>query len=109
MASRKFDIGLLKQEVLELTDLLRHEAILEDLRALLLQSGIDPQKVLLAGFIEGKDGFEGGVLISAGGEVYHFERMVSESDFSVFTVVDDASSFFETYPALPVALEMEVP
>ncbi len=109
MASQEFDIDLLKQEVLELTALLRNEAILEDLRALLQKSGIDPQKVLLAGFLEGEDGIESGVLITSGGEVYQFERMLSHSEFKVFNRVDDTSTLAETYPALAVALEMDIP
>lgn len=109
MASQDFDTGLLKQEVVELTEMLRSEEVLEDLRALLHGSGINPQKVLLAGFLENADGFEGGVLITEEREIFNFERTVTQSGFSVFQSVDDATVLFDTYPALPVALDMKVP
>jgi len=109
MASQDFDTGLLKQEVVELTEMLRSEEVLEDLRALLHGSGINPQEVLLAGFLENADGFEGGVLITEEREIFNFERTVTQSGFSVFQSVDDATVLFDTYPALPVALDMEVP
>lgn len=108
MTSQKFEPDLLKQEVLELTEMLRNEEILEDLRTLLQKSGIDPQQARLAGFLEDASGFEGGVLIASDGNVYCFERNVLQSEFSAFHTIDDPTTCFDTYPALRVALEMDI-
>jgi hypothetical protein len=104
---RRFDDTLLKQEVEELTELLTHEEILADLRALLRKYGLEPEELLLAGFIENADGFEGGVVVTRKGEAYEFERHIGQQDdFARWEKVIDVNGLLNSYPAVLVALRM---
>lgn len=98
---------LLRQEVLELTALLREEDVLEDLREVLLRAGHRPSALLLGGFLEDAAGYEAGVLVSSQGAVFEFERDLAKSnDFKTFNAVQDPSTLLHRYPALLVAIEM---
>jgi len=106
MTSHQFEDGLLQQEVEELTDLLRNDEILADLRALLVKAGHEPTIVLLAGFLENAEGFQGGVIVTSEREVYEFERDVSQTDsFQRWEKVDNISALLDTYPAVLIALD----
>ena len=104
---RHFDDALLKQEVEELTELLRHEEVLGDLRALLRKRGQEPAELLLAGLIENAEGSEGDVIVTPNGEVFEFERNVRQAEgFSHWGKITDISELVAKYPAILVALQM---
>ena len=107
MALPRFDEGSLKQEVEELTKMLRTEEVLEDLRSLLVRAGHDPHRILLAGFLENEEGFEGGVIVTPAHEIFRFERDdVADQHFSTWERIEEVSTLLPMYPALRVALEM---
>jgi len=108
MESQPFDERLLRQEVEELTEMLRHEEILADLRALLREKGQNPDELLLAGFLENADGLEAGVIITPHREVFEFERSAvgRSTGFLRWLKVADVSVLLDTYPAVLTAREM---
>ena len=65
---------LLRQEVEELTEMLRTEPGWKDLRKVLANAGIAYNEVLLAGFFESEDWREWGAIVTKEGKVYRYER-----------------------------------
>lgn len=102
----KSDESLLRQEVLELTSMLKDEEGFADVRCLLAENGLDPAAVRLAGFLEDEEGWEGGVIVTAQRYVYVYERNSDSNDVERWERVADPSSLLDTYPAVLIALEM---
>jgi hypothetical protein len=63
----------LKQEVRELTDLLRNAASFADLRAALAAKGLSAAETILAGLIVGENESQYGVFVTANQECVRFE------------------------------------
>ena|SRR6476646_7751958 len=104
----RFDDAVLQEEVEELTAMPRHDEVLTDRRALLQKYGHDPAQVLLAGFVENADSFEGGAIVTSTGEAYEFERadIAQKGSFSRWQRVTDVNDLLRSYPAVRVSLQM---
>lgn len=103
------DEALLRQEVLELTDMLRAEEGFSEIRRFLREKGLDPSTVSLAGFVEDSDGFEGGVIVTPQRCVYHYTRNAYSNELKGWNEISDPASLLETYPAVELAMKMEMP
>jgi hypothetical protein len=68
------DRGLVRQEVEELTDLLRRSAEWRDLRQTLESRGIKPEDVLLATFYEDEEENEYGIFVNVDRRVFEYKR-----------------------------------
>ena len=69
---------LLFQEVEELTQLLRNDKDWDHIRRFVIEQGLDPKHVLLAGFCEDEEMGEYGCIITQGGTIFHYERLLDE-------------------------------
>ena len=98
----------LKDEIVELTEMLRSERVLEDLRRLLCEKNVEPASAFLAGFLENADGFEAGVIVTRGGEIFEFERVNirTSAGFDKWQRVTDTYEVCKKYPAIGVAVEI---
>lgn len=96
---------LLRQEVRELTTLLRVDDSFARLRSALISKGNDPANVVLAGLIESEEGDSYGVLIKPGLECIRFEA-ASDDSITVWDIVDDVSSLSHDFEAVSTAIEM---
>lgn len=99
---------LLKQEVEELTELLRNDPNWSDLRKALSGKNLKPDNVLLAGFIEDEEENEFGAIITQDGKVYEYERNTSDenNEFSKWQLVEDINELLNTFEAIDVAIKM---
>lgn len=99
--------NLLKQEVEELTQLLREASEWKDLRRAVIDEGLPIDRVLLAGFHEDEVGHEFGALVNAE-RVFEFERSSEPGTrgFLKFERVRSVGSVAKTFPAVWAALEI---
>ncbi len=99
--------ALLRQEVAELTELLRTDPVLEALRDALRSKGFHAEQVMLAGFVEDEEEHEWGAIITGDGRVFLYERetRADSSGFVSFEESSDVSTAIQLYPAVRVALE----
>jgi hypothetical protein len=97
---------LLRQEIEELTDLLRNDETWQNLRTILRAKGFDPQTTLLVSFMEDDDDQELGVLVTAAGRVIEYQRSTTSDDPATFAGVDitDDLERLEDYPQVAIAL-----
>lgn len=101
---------LLRQEVEELTELLRTSPRWKDLRDILAKTGFSCNDVLLAGLFESEDWLEWGAIVTKQGKVYRYERNtkpMTPAEFNYFKCVRNIEKFArEWHPAVKVALQM---
>ncbi len=100
---------LYRQEVEELTALLRGDPTWEALRRALRRRQVSPGATLLAAFAEDEYGVEHGVLVTAGGRVIEYSRRVGGPGVRPRMLAwrdrtDDPGLLLE-YPQVAVALE----
>jgi hypothetical protein len=78
---------LLREEVAELTALLRDEEAggFADLRTALAAKGLDPERVLLCSFGEDDDEHEFGLILTSGAVFFEYERLTAREAPLVFT------------------------
>lgn len=74
MATKKYLDRLDRQEIEELTGLLRFDPDWADLRDVLSRQGLDPAHILLAAFCEDEYGHEYGVVVTPEAKVYEYAR-----------------------------------
>lgn len=96
---------LQRQEVYELTDLLRTDDSFARLRTALTSQGVDPAGVVLAGLIEGEEGDSYGVLVKPSQECIRFEAGPDDS-ITLWERVDDLDSLADSFTAVSMAIEM---
>ena len=101
---------LLRQEVQELTEMLRTDRILESLRNALASEGLSYNEVLLAGFLESENWNEWGAIVTKEGKVFRYERDTrpeAAAEFRVFNRVKNIERYIrDWHPAVQVALQM---
>jgi hypothetical protein len=99
---------LLRQEVRELTELMRVGPGFGDFRNALTAAGIAPENCLLAGFVEDEEENEFGALVTVDGRIFVYERNTAAgaSGFKGFKEMPDPREAAELYPAVEVALSM---
>ena len=102
------DKNLLKQEVEELTELLRNDPNWSDLRKALLDKNLNPDNVLLARFLEDEEENEFGAIITQDGKVYEYERNTSSENykFSKWQLVENINELLNTFEAVRIAIKM---
>lgn len=102
---------LLREEIEELTDLLRNDEddLWTDLQESLRKKGFDPATSLLVSYVEDEeDGTEYGVLVTPDRRVIEFQRNAyaedEDSENFVATDITNDPERLEDYPQVPVAL-----
>ena len=104
------DGALLRQEVQELTDLLRRDPDWEDLRATLKSQDLRPIDVLLISFSEDETGGEHGAFVRVRDRtVFEFQRSTDSSVRGVFLLwraLEPGTKVIREYPQLVEALRM---
>jgi hypothetical protein len=70
---------------------------------MIVRRGLQPDSVLLAGYLEGEEGIESGVVVTRNGLGYMFSRRVSGSSGSeLWEEITDWESASNDFPALSV-------
>lgn len=96
---------LLRQEVEELTSLLRSSPSFAHLRRMLSSQGTDPFRIVLAGLIEGEDESSYGVIISRAAECIVFE-LSGDEVLQRWEAVDDPDQLSSDFEAVVVGVRM---
>jgi hypothetical protein len=96
----------LRQEVRELTDLLRTDGSFADLRDVLAAHGLLVSQTLLTGLIEGEDEHQYGVFITAGLELVRFE-IGRNAQLISWEIVDDPDVLAEDFAAVAIGITMK--
>jgi hypothetical protein len=97
---------LLRQEIEELTDMLRNDETWHNLRAILQEKGFDPETTLLVLFMEDDENHEFGVLVTSEGRVIEYQRDTTSDDAASFQGIDITNdpARLEEYPQVAIAL-----
>jgi hypothetical protein len=105
---KEIDPQLLRQEVEELTQLLREDAAWGDLRSALESKGLSSDRVVLAGFMEDEEANEFGVIVTDTLETFEYQRDTSgDSDcFVVWRAVANPRELLGTFPAVEYGREL---
>ncbi len=74
MATKKYLDRMDRQEIEELTGLMRYDPDWADLRDVLTRKGLDPAQMLLAAFCEDEYRHEYGVIVTPEAKVYEYAR-----------------------------------
>jgi hypothetical protein len=74
MATKKYTDRLDRQQIAELTGMLRYDPDWSDLKKMLVRKGLDPAQSLLAVFGEDEYGHEFGVVVTPDAKVYEYLR-----------------------------------
>jgi hypothetical protein len=96
----------LRQEVKELTDLLRNDPAFADLRELLTAHGLSPTETLLAGFIGSEDDSMYGVFVTGALGCVVFETGPA-GDLFRWESTDDLDALAEDFRAVAVGVAMK--
>jgi hypothetical protein len=96
----------LRQEVTELTDLMREDSDFADIRQILAARSLPPDDTLLAGLISGDDDSQYGVLITGAGQCVLFETDPRGSLIR-WEDVDDIARLENDFAAVAVGVEMK--
>lgn len=102
---------LLRQEVEELTELLREDPAWEDLRRALREKDVAPENLVLAGFFEDEDEHEFGAIVTAAGRIFQFQRSsaAGSSGFLEWVERNNPEVLLDTFPAVVEALSIVKP
>jgi hypothetical protein len=100
------DADLSRQQIEELTDMLRNDETWENLRVILREKGFDPETTLLVSFMEDEEDHEFGVLVTSDRRVIEYKRNTDVNDAASFEAVEitDRPDRLEDYPEIPIAL-----
>ena len=96
----------LREEVTELSDLLRTDDAFGDLRDLLAAHGLLVSETLLAGLIEGEDERRYGVFVTAHLDFVRFE-ILKNGRLTLWEIVDDPDTLAEDFGAAAVGITMK--
>jgi hypothetical protein len=96
----------LRQEVTELTELMREDSDFADIRTILSAQGLPPGETLLAGLISGEDDRQHGVLIADAGQCVLFETD-ARGTLIRWETVDDIARLENDFDAVAVGVEMK--
>lgn len=98
---------LYKQEVLELTELLREDEDWEDLRGILKVKGFDLNQILLVSFMEDEEENEYGVIVTRDLNVSEYSRSTKEGNNNAGSFkLNDITNELDKYPQISVAINM---
>jgi hypothetical protein len=96
----------LREEVTELTDLMRDDGDFAGIRKVLAAQGLSPDDTVLAGLISGGDDSQYGVLLTGAGECVVFETDPRGS-LVRWETVEDITTLAEDFGAVAVGAEMK--
>jgi hypothetical protein len=105
MAARRPPEKLLRLEVRELTDLLRHADSFAGFRDTLAAKGIPASLAILAGLVEGEDERRHGVILTPGQECVLFETARDDSLIR-WEIIDDPRTLVYDFQAVLVGIAM---
>lgn len=93
---------LLRQEVEELTELLREDPGWGDLRTALREKGLTPEHLVLAGFFEDEGEHEFGAVVTPEGRFFQFQRSsaAESSKFTRWTEHENPEALLSMFPAV---------
>lgn len=98
---------LYKQEILELTELLRDDEDWEDLRSILRLKEFDSNQILLVSFIEDEEENEFGVIVTRDLNVFEYSRSTKEGIEVLDDIkINDITNESDKYPQVCVAIDM---
>lgn len=101
---------LYKQEVLELTELLRGDEEWEDLREILTEKGFNLSQIALVSFMEDEEENEYGVIVTKDIRISKYSRSTEngKNDISSFRLEDisNEKDEMDKYPQISVAIDM---
>jgi hypothetical protein len=106
MTARPPSDELLRQEVRELTDLLRTDDAFADLREVLTARGLSASGTLLAGLIDGEDNCRYGAFVTTAGEIIRFE-CAPDDRVVLWEQVDDPAAWLVDFQAIEIAVAMK--
>lgn len=101
---------LYKEEILELTELLRNDEEWTDIREILIKKGFDLNKIVLVSFMEDELENEYGVIVTNDMIIYEYKRSTQRGEnhidsFKIKDITDDKNGR-DNYPQIPVAINM---
>ena len=105
MAARRPREELLRLEVRELTDLLRHADSFAGFRGTLAAKGIPASLAILAGLVEGEDERRNGVILTPGQECVLFETARDDSLIR-WEIIDDPRTLACDFQAVLAGIAM---
>lgn len=101
---------LLKEEVLELTQLLRNEDDWSDLRDILLKKEFKLEEIALVSFMEDEEENEYGVIVTKNKNVMEYERSTEEGKNNISSFkshdITHLKEEMDKYPQIQIAFEM---
>lgn len=101
---------LYKQEILELTSLLRNDEEWEDLRNVLTKTGFNIKEIVLASFVEDDEENEYGVIITSDLKIMEYSRSTQngKNNVNYFELNDitNKEHKIKEYPQISVAVNM---
>jgi RIO-like serine/threonine protein kinase len=98
--------ALLKDEVVELTDLMRRDDSFEALRSILMSKGLHVRETILAGLIDSEDMSQYGVLLTRDARLVLFD-VASDGTVRQWDVVADPESLEADFQAVGVAIALQ--
>ena len=96
-----------RQEVIELTALMRDDSDFSDIREILASKHLLPANTLLAGLVSGEDDSQYGILIVDAGQCILFD-INSDRSLIRWESVDDISVLERDFDAIAVGVEMKL-
>lgn len=106
MAGGRVPEELLRLEVRELTELLRHDGSFADLRGMLAAKGIAASAAILAGLIEGEDLSRHGVLLLAPGPECVVFETAADGSLIRWEVTGEPGTLASAFQAVPAGIAM---
>ncbi|MFQ9546394.1 MAG: hypothetical protein ACLR02_15415 [Clostridium sp.] len=101
---------LYKQEVLELTELLKNDEEWEDLRNILIQKGFNLSKTVLVSFVEDDKGNEYGVIVTKDIQIIEYSKLTQheKNNIDIFKLknITNEKDKINKYPQIPIAIDM---
>lgn len=96
-------------EVKELTEMMRCSANFSSLRSAILEKNVDPQRALLASFLEDENLNEYGIIVCDRSTVFEYVRSNdtgAAKGFVRWNKVSDISKALREYPQIEIAFEL---
>jgi hypothetical protein len=98
---------LLRQEVIELTDLMRNDSDFSDIREVVLAKGLPLNDTLLAGLIEGEEENRYGALVTSSGQCITF-LIDSVGRLVEWNLIEDTSVLSDDFDAIAIGVQMKL-
>ncbi len=102
--------NLYRQEIIELTDLVRNDDSWSDLRGILIEKGFVLSNTFLVSFFEDEEEMEYGVVVTRNKKIYEYSRSTATGEnniehFKINEISSDKNKIRE-YPQILVAFKM---